>query len=132
MAPPLGAEVATHWLESGRGHARRKALRSAMKVRHAIAAQALDGLDFVTRPGAQHVWLRLPEVVGSARAFAGELEREGVRVSPADAFEVHRGIAPRAVRLSISAPPTRSALAGALARVAGRLRAGAGAVRATL
>ena len=41
----------------------------AQKADDTNKQQALDGLDFATRPGAQHVWLRLPEAVGSARAF---------------------------------------------------------------
>ncbi len=120
MASPLGSEIACDWIESGRATERVRGLREELAARHAVAARALDGIPFVTRPGAQHLWLRLPAPWNGAR-FGGELERRGVRVSPAEVFLAEPGIVPpAAVRVSISAPADHAALARGL-RIVGEL-----------
>ncbi len=113
MASPIGGEVACRWIESGHGRVLVRQLREELAARHTIVARALDGIPHVTRPGSQHVWLRLPAPWQAAR-FANELERRGVRVSPADVFLATPGEAPPAVRLSISAPRGHAALERAL------------------
>lgn len=96
--------------------------RRELKARQGLAAELLAGLDPVAQPTALHVWLRLPDRWTSTEA-ALALARTGVLVAPAERFAIHRGAAPNAVRLSISAPPTRTHLAHALARVASTLAA---------
>jgi DNA-binding transcriptional MocR family regulator len=46
------------------------------------------------------------------------LARSGVLVAPADRFFIGRGSAPQAIRISLSAPATRTHLRSALERVA--------------
>lgn len=118
MASPLGAEIACDWLETGHADARMQQLRRELDARHAVAKRALDGIPIATRPGAQHLWLRLPAPWDGAR-FAAELERRGVRVSAAEAFLAEPGTsAPPAVRLSLSGAEDHAALESALGVVA--------------
>lgn len=137
MASPLGAEVATHWIESGHARARLLALRAELRARHAIAARALRGIPFVTRPGAQHLWLPVAaaQTTGEppgAALLTRALEDRGVRVSPAAAFAVRPAVAPAAIRVSISAPASHAALERGLEIVAGTLGAPEALRRTTL
>jgi len=124
MASPLGAEIAMRWIETGELDRHLHALKRELSARHAVAADRLDGLPFVTRPGAQHLWLPLPTPWDTSR-FATELERRGVRVSPAEVFRADGSSpTPAAVRLSISAPTDHGELARALEAVASLVRGG--------
>ena len=115
---PSQCEIAAAWIESGHARERLRALRRDLDARHAIAAEVLDGIPYATRPGAQHVWLRLPPPWDGA-GFARALERRDVRASSAEVFLADpRMHAPEAVRLSISAPPTHTALRSGLGVVA--------------
>lgn len=132
MTSPLGAEIACAWIEAGRAKERGRELTIELGARHAIVARALDGIPFVTRPGAQHLWLRLPAPWDGAR-FASELERRGVRVSPAEVFLAEPGgPAQAAVRLSISAPADHVVLERALGVVAALWRSPESGGRARL
>lgn len=104
MASSIGAEIARRWIEDGTGHALLAERREEMRVRHALAARILHGLDYVTRPGSYHLWLPLPPGWSNASFTAELARRHDVRVSSADAFLAQRGEAPRAVRISISGP----------------------------
>jgi DNA-binding transcriptional MocR family regulator len=98
--------------------------RLEMTERQELAARALAPLQLQAQPTALHVWVCLPEPWTSAEA-ALALARNGVLVAPAERFLVGRGGAPRAVRVSLSAPPTRPHLRSALARIAATLAADA-------
>jgi DNA-binding transcriptional MocR family regulator len=94
--------------------------RAEMVERQKLAVALLAGLDTRAQPTALHVWLALPDRWTSAEA-ALAIARAGVLVAPSERFFVGRGAAPRAVRVSLSAPPTRPHLRGALQRIAGVL-----------
>ena len=126
MTSPLGAELANLWLGDGtvdRVLARR---RAEMAERHAIVSRALEGLPFETRPGAYQVWLPLDERA-SARATAEALQRQGVRVSPAEEFAANGQPPPAALRISLSATPKPADLTRALGVVRRVVEAGSGA-----
>ena len=99
--------------------------RLEIAERQELATRLLAPLELRTRPTSLHLWLLLPEPWTSAEA-AVALARQGVLVAPAERFVVGRGSAPRAVRVSISAPATRTHLRQALERVAATLAAGSG------
>jgi DNA-binding transcriptional MocR family regulator len=105
--------------------------RLEMAGRQALARELLAGLELRAQATALHVWLLLPEPWTSAEA-ALALARAGVLVAPAERFLIGRGAAPRAVRISLSAPPTRTHLRMALERVASVLLAGGASERGSL
>ncbi|MFO1036636.1 MAG: PLP-dependent aminotransferase family protein [Geminicoccaceae bacterium] len=113
---PLSAELfASAWREGVVVDAMRQQ-REEMKARQDLAREILFGLDVRSQPTALHVWLCLPEPWSSAEA-ALALARTGVMVAPAERFWVGRGSAPRAIRVSLSASPTRAHLRMALRRI---------------
>ena len=118
MTPPLGAELATHWIESGVAD-RLVALRQReAAARQRLAATALRGFAYRAHPAAYHGWLTLPEA-WRCDAFVTRLAERGVAVTAGEAFVVGRAAAPHAVRLCLGAPwtdassrtPSRSSLA---------------------
>jgi DNA-binding transcriptional MocR family regulator len=122
---PLAAELFLHCQRAGVVAAALREQQAELVVRQRLTAEILSGLEIATQPTALHVWLGLPAPWTSAEA-ALALARDGVLVAPAERFFIGRGAAPRAVRLSISTPPTRAHLRAALERVARRLTAGTG------
>lgn len=119
---PLGAELFARAQRAGIVAEAMRQQRAEMAERQRLAARLLAPLDSRGQPAALHVWLSLPEPWTSAEA-ALALARAGVLVAPAERFLAGRGGAPRAVRVSLSAPPTRTHLRSALERIAATLGA---------
>ena len=109
MASSLGSELVAQWIEDGTADRALSERREDMDERHAIARLVLDGWDYVTRPGAYHLWLKLPRHWDTAGFVAAALKR-GVAVSAADAFVVAPGRAPSAVRISLTGAPDHETL----------------------
>jgi DNA-binding transcriptional MocR family regulator len=116
MASPLGAELAAGWIEDGTAERVSAARAEEMKVRERLASRIL-GARLRSRPGSYHVWLELPEGC-TAAGLAERLFREGVAVTPAEAFLAAPGAAPEAIRISLSAPRELAALGRALETIA--------------
>lgn len=121
MASPLGAEIASAWIEDGTADRLAVARAEEMRVRLALARRILAGHRLCSQPGAYHVWLELPEG-RSAASTADRLLREGVAVTPAEAFLAAPGPAPEALRISLSAPREVATLARALETIAVAIR----------
>lgn len=135
-APTLQAGIASKLIGSGLAQACVEAQRKEAQARVELAVRHLGS---AIRPqggfASYHVWLPLP-AGRQADAFANDLVRERVSVSPAHLF-VHGDpqrdgtIEPQAVRLSLGGVGTREELEDALARVArvlGREGPGLGAI----
>jgi DNA-binding transcriptional MocR family regulator len=117
---PLGGELFTRALAAGAVAEALRQQRLEMAERQELAAMLLAGLDVRAQATALHVWLHLPQRWTSGEASLA-LARNGVLVAPADRFFIGRGGAPRAIRISLSAPATRAHLRSALERVASAL-----------
>ena len=122
---PLAAELFARAHRSGLLVEAQLQQQREMARRQRLARDLLPGLDLRAQPTALHVWLQLPEPWTSGEA-ALALARTGVLVTPAERFFIGRGTPPRAVRLSLSAPPTDAHLRGALERIGRVLAPGAG------
>ncbi len=122
MAAPLMAEIVARWLKDGTALRLLKRRREEARARQKLAALALDGFRLDAQPTAHHAWLHLPEP-WRAEAFAAQAGRQGVSVTPAQAFQVGRAAAPHCVRLGLGAPRTREELSRGLELLAGVLRA---------
>jgi len=113
MTPPLGAELATHWIESGVAD-RLVALRQReAAARQRIAAEKLRRFAYRAHPAGYHGWLTLPEPWRSD-AFVAQLADRGVAVTAGEAFVVGRAAAPHAVRLCLGGAVDRRQLNDAL------------------
>ena len=130
MAAPLCAEIFARWIEDGTADetVARKRAEAAERVR--LAREVLAGADVRMGEASYHAWLTVPEAFSSADSFAEEAARRGVLVTAASPFQAGRGEAPRAVRVSLSAPRSREVLAVGLERLAETLRGEPGPSRA--
>ena len=80
------------------------AKREDAAERQELARRALAGLHVEADRRAYHLWLHLPEG-WRAEAYAAAAAREGIAITPANAFAVTPGHAPNAVRLALGPPP---------------------------
>ena len=108
MAAPLMAEIAARWIDDGTAEASLQRKRQETLCRQELAAAVLPAGSFSSHPYSYHLWLRLQGSWRSA-AFAARAWQRGVLVTPAESFLVE-GEAPAAVRVCLSAPPTRAQL----------------------
>ncbi len=117
-----GLDAGTRVISDGTAMAITMEKRQDAKLRQGIAAECLAGFEIRADPRAYHLWLILPDGWRS-EAFATAAARQGIAVTPSNAFTIVPGHAPNAVRLAL-ALPTLDQLRNALARLASLLRLG--------
>ncbi|MEK0085626.1 PLP-dependent aminotransferase family protein [Benzoatithermus flavus] len=122
---PLAAELFVRAHRAGVVAEALRQQRLELGERQRLAREILTGFALTGQPTALHVWLGLPEPWTSAEA-ALALARAGILLTPAERFFIGRGAAPRAVRISLSAAPTRTHLKSALQRIVATLAHAAG------
>ena len=120
MAAPLLAEVASVWIRDGTADRILAGNRKEAAARHRLALSVLDRFHVQAHPAAHHVWLHLPESRRS-ETFAEQARRAGVAVTPAQAFVVGPGAAPRAVRVCLGVARDHAQLEKGLRILAGLL-----------
>jgi len=96
--------AALQWMADGTAAQIAMAKRGDARVRQKIALKALEGFELQSGPHAYHLWLTLPEP-WRADTFCAAAARLGIAITPANAFTVHSGHAPYAVRIALAAPP---------------------------
>jgi len=117
MPAPLMVALVTHWIETGIADRIITAIRNEAVGRQQLAQRALKGIQFLAKPAAHHLWLRLPE---GRPDVAAHLLRNGLAVVAGDAFTVD-GTPPHAARVSLGAARNRSELTEALRILVGAL-----------
>lgn len=115
MASPLGAAIATHWIDSGLAEEAVAAIRHETEARRAIAVDLLGEHGLTSAQNAFHAWLPLAND-WSRGEFSARLRSAGVGVVPSDAFALRQP--PEAVRLGLGAAPDRSLLLRSLETIA--------------
>ncbi|MCK1620142.1 PLP-dependent aminotransferase family protein [Bradyrhizobium sp. 159] len=110
MPAPLMVALVTHWIETGIADRIIAAIRNEAVGRQQLAQRALKGFQFLARPAAHHLWLRLPE---GRSDVAGHLLRNGLALVAGEAFTVN-GMPPHAARVSLGAARNRAELTEAL------------------
>ncbi len=79
MPAPLMVALVTHWLETGVADRIITAIRNEAIGRQQLAQRTLKGFQFLAKPAAHHLWLRLPDGWGR-RDVAAHLLRSGLAV----------------------------------------------------
>ncbi len=120
MPAPLMVALVTHWLEAGVADRIITAIRNEAIGRQQLAQRTLKGFQFLAKPAAHHLWLRLPDGWGR-RDVAAHLLRSGLAIVASDAFVVD-GNPPHAARLSLGAARNRAELTQALQILVGALQ----------
>lgn len=109
----ISAEIATHWINSGKLEKLIRWQLREIRSRTEIAAGILDGLDYHYSPGGMFMWLNLPEP-WRATDFAKAARDRNVMVMESERFVIGRGAAPHAVRISLTSAHTRELLSEGL------------------
>jgi DNA-binding transcriptional MocR family regulator len=117
FASPLLAEIATSWIEDGTAARIIGQKRAEAALRNRVARRILGERAAKTDPRSGHLWVDLPKR-WSPDAFTEAARRRRVRVASATSFAVGSDV-PRAVRLSIGAPPSVAELESALSAIMG-------------
>ena len=100
MATPLVAEIATKWVQDGTAMELVTWQRAAIRRRHAIAREVLDGADVRSHPDSLHIWLPLPG--GRAEdAFVSQARLQGVAIAPGLSFRISHAPWSPALRISL-------------------------------
>ena len=123
MACPLTAEIAAELIRSGVAGEVAAGRRRVAVERRSLALEAFRGLDFECTPGANFLWLHLPDPWRS-NEFVAEAERRGVLITPSDLFQVGRRDSVHAVRVCFGPPRDTAALRQGLEILAGQLQEG--------
>jgi DNA-binding transcriptional MocR family regulator len=100
----LPLALGLRWISDGTVARLTAEKKSDAIVRHDIARDALAGLTVRGDRRAYHLWLELPDG-WNGETFASAAAREGIALTPANAFAVETSHVPRAVRLALGAPP---------------------------
>lgn len=114
MAAPLTAALATQWICDGSADALLQGVCQESRLRHRLARDVLAGRYNGAGDGL-HVWLELPGYWTPAQ-LARAAEREGIAVTPAEAFAVD-GTATNAIRISLGSTQDRGRLQQGLQRL---------------
>lgn len=100
MATALVAEIATRWVERGIAADLVRWQRQALRARHEIAAEVLQGVPYRAHQNGLHLWLPLPS--GRAEAdFVSHARLRGVAIAPGSAFAIGVRNRPSALRISV-------------------------------
>ncbi len=105
MISPLGARLATDWINNGRAFQLVEIRRQEARRRQILAQRILGDFSFSTQAFSNHLWLQLPEP-WRAEDFVLQAQRRHVLVAAAEVFAVGRTMAPHAVRVSLGGTQT--------------------------
>lgn len=122
-ASPLMAELATIWIENGTAERILSWKRKEIGARHALALRILAGsFNGHSLPASCHIWIPLPAPWRN-EDFVMQAHARGVRILPAEAFVIGRGLAPHAARVCLGSLRERSQLEKGLHTLAEILQA---------
>lgn len=116
-ASPIGAAIATRWIESGLALDILAGIRAETRLRRRAAADILPAGSYEAGAEAFHLWLRLPDDWSRAE-FVGQLRGRGVSAAAGDAFAAAPMVVPEAVRLCLGVPADEAETRGVLTLVA--------------
>ncbi|WP_323141666.1 aminotransferase-like domain-containing protein [Massilia phyllosphaerae] len=114
MAAPLTAALATQWILDGSADGLLAGVRGEARLRHRMARDILAGRYSGAGDGL-HVWLELP-AYWTASQLARAADREGIAVTPAEAFAMGGGSV-NAIRISLGSIQDRGQLQAGLQRL---------------
>ena len=118
MTAPLTAALATQWILDGSAARLMEGIRKEARLRHWMARDILAGRYSGAGDGL-HVWLELPGYWNSTQ-LAREADREGVAITPAEAFATDNESGSgsvNAIRISLGSIKDRERLQAGLQRL---------------
>ncbi|MGF6313364.1 DNA-binding transcriptional MocR family regulator [Bradyrhizobium sp. i1.8.4] len=110
---PLSALVAQSWIADGTAEKVLLAVRSEAVARQEMAAKLLIHATYLAKPESLHMWLTLPRR-WTQRSFVAAAAETGVLVRSGSMFALDEETSPKAIRIVIGSPETRTSLGEAL------------------
>ena len=123
MACPLAAEISSELIRSGVAEQVSAGRRRVAAKRRRIALEVLGRWETDCEPGANFLWLHLPDPWRSSE-FVAEAERRGTLVTPSDPFMVGRRESIHAVRVCFGPPRDEAELRRGLQSLDAQLEEG--------
>jgi DNA-binding transcriptional MocR family regulator len=115
----LMVALVLRWLQDGSADAMIAAIRHEAAARQRLAGDVLARHGYQRHKNGHHIWIPLPR--GRSRTeFASHVQRQGLAIVTAESFSVEDN-PPDAIRVSLGAASSRSALVSALQILAGAL-----------
>ena len=105
----ISAEIATYWINSGILDDLIQWQIKEIRSRAEIAFGILDGLDYRYSPDGMFIWLNLPEPWRVTDFVKAAKDRNTIAME-SERFIIGRGVAPHAIRLSLSSAQTKELL----------------------
>ncbi len=102
----IAAEIATHWIESGILDDIIQWQIQEIRARVEIAAEILRNMHLSHSPDGMFIWMHLPEP-WRVTDFAKAANDRNVMTMESERFVIGRGVAPHAVRISLTSAQTR-------------------------
>ena len=102
----IAAEVATHWIRSGILEDLIQWQLEEIKSRAKIADEILSGQDFRYSPCGIFLWMHLPEP-WRVIDFTNAAKKRNIMIMESERFVIGRGVAPHAIRISLTSAQTR-------------------------
>ncbi|MGH7004471.1 MAG: PLP-dependent aminotransferase family protein, partial [Alphaproteobacteria bacterium] len=87
MATPIVAEIASRWVADGTALELVEWQREALRSRHAMASEILDGIPFLSHAQSLHIWLPLTGE-RTEEAFVSHARLQGVAIAPGASFRI--------------------------------------------
>ncbi len=109
MATPLGAEIATRWIEDGTAAELVTWQQTEMRERLDLVPRHLAGRAYRAMPHTPHIFLDLPSTWRAAN-FATHARFQQVAVTPAEPLVVGESPEPQAIRIALGAATSRRQL----------------------
>lgn len=105
MAPPLNAEIISRWIMDGTADNTISNKQKEAALRFSKARKILSDFSFSGYPYGYFIWLNLPGNQ-DGKAFEARVREAGINIFCGERFAVGSMMAPSAVRISLSGPPT--------------------------
>lgn len=90
MVSPLGAQIASNLIMSGKAAEMTRSQRDEARVRQTIAHKLLGQYEYRSQPTSFHIWLKLPVRWPSGEHFAALARGHRLLIAGGDAFAVNR------------------------------------------
>lgn len=105
MTPPLMAEIAAHWIETGIADRIAEQRRREAARRQALANEIMGSLVGAEDRLGYHIWMPVP-APWRAADFVAEARQRGVLIAPTGVFAVGRRPEMEAIRICLGSPAT--------------------------
>ncbi|MET0498024.1 MAG: PLP-dependent aminotransferase family protein [Steroidobacteraceae bacterium] len=112
-ASPLSVAIVSQWMKNGAAAHISARITEECIARERLATQILANQEVRSASGSMHIWIDLPATLRRGDLLAAA-EKQGVLLRPSELFAVDEQPVPNALRLSLSPPASRAAVARGL------------------